>query len=85
MSSILPQNPWAVDPGLYTRVDGSTLHLQGRNLFRANQPTPNGGSTSNTDRASMKCHAGDAGSVKADGENQPRIGNEKSGDESKEK
>jgi hypothetical protein len=61
MSSILPQNPWAVTPGLYFRTNGQIVNLSGPSHFWEKKDS-NQGATPGGDsmKQSMECHAGNS-------------------------
>lgn len=53
MASCLPQNPWTVECGLYTRVDGSVIYIASKHqlLFSANKSY-----SDDIEKASLECH-----------------------------
>lgn len=70
MSSIMPQNPWAVQPGLYVRVDGTVVQLSGQTQFwatkSANQQETQKKSSG---KESAECHVeGNSGAGERDSE-----------------
>jgi hypothetical protein len=69
-NTILPQNPWTVESGLYLRTDGQVIHLSGPSHFWDKKHTivaqqgssEKGGSASgDTKKESAECIVGSSG------------------------
>lgn len=57
--SFLPQNPWAVSPGLYFRTDGQIINLSGPTHFWDKNDSGQGNTgAGNPKKGSTECQAG---------------------------